>query len=300
MAEPSYQGSVVVRGEGTRCTKGELKRALEALSGGATTDHSSEERLFLRAEGGWVGGGAACLSCSRQSSPRSSPPCPRRRGQPTIRRRPRRQRSSRRRGPRRARPSPPAGWSSGRQAVRQLTGHRQGEDGLPAGVAAGRRRRRRRLAGFPPARPGVPGCSVDGDDLPRHGFGHQRYPRIHVKDAHVTIVQPDSTPASHEVATGSAVGASPTEISTPILEGPAQTPPGDRERVGKAGEEPLLPPAPVSISGAGSAGPAPSAGGGVAVIPSTLRTTPPDYWRTWAEPTVRRSEHFSGRLETPG
>ena len=142
--------------------------------------------------------------------------------------------------------------------------------------------------------------SVDGDDLPRHGFGHLRYPRIHVKDAHVTIVQPDSTPASHKVATGSAVGASPTEISTPILEGPAQTPPGDRERVGKAGEEPLLPPAPVSISGAGSAGPAPSAGGGVAVIPSTLRTTPPDYWRTWAEPTVRRSEHFSGRLETPG
>ncbi len=95
--------------------------------------------------------------------------------------------------------------------------------------------------------------------------------------------------------------ASASPISTRNERGAAERSPL-RKRVGQANGSSPLPSEPGSVDGAGSSASAPGAGGGggLAVLASRRFTTPKGYLVAWADPTVRRSEHYSGRLETPG
>jgi hypothetical protein len=133
----------------------------------------------------------------------------------------------------------------------------------------------------------------------RYVLARQAHLRRPAVDAFNKII-PGPRVASRAPAAPYRVAAA-LSISTPTSEGAAQQSPLPAG-VGAAGGKPALPSAPGSVDGAGSALPALGGGstGGVADTPSRRYATPNGYRVAWAVPTVRRSEHYSGRFETPG
>ena len=141
------------------------------------------------------------------------------------------------------------------------------------------------------------------DDAPRHGSAHLRVTAIPASHAVTTVRQGVDQPLPAFVAAAPHTeDGLASEISTPTREGAAQESPAGSAARRRAGGKPALPSAPDSVNGAGSALPALGGGsaGGVADTPSRRYATPNGYRVAWAVPTVRRSEHYSGRFETPG